>query len=380
MLHVTREMVYARALSREAPLHEGKVGSLSRTTREPLRSQVGPVERPLRTANLPLRIVERHAILMAWGATIAVFALLRPDTFWTIQNFQTIFGSQSALLVVAIGTLFTLAAGEFDLSIGAALSFGAAIFAYLNVTAGLGPYLAVAITLVLGAGVGLVNSLLVVGIGITSLVATLGSGTVLAGVTLGVVGPTIQSGIDVGFTDRINQRFFGLPMTFYIATLLTAATWYVFQHTPFGRYLVFVGRGREIARLSGLRVDLIRTIALTTTAVMATLAGVFVAATAGAVQVGVGNSFLLPAYAAAFLGSTTVRPGNFNAWGAFISVYFLLTGITGLQLVGQAGWPEQVFYGGSLLIAVALARLAISLRKSRAVRQSRAAAAGAPTG
>ena len=59
-----------------------------------------------------------------------------------------------------------------------------------------------------------------------------------------------------------------------------------------------------------------------------------------------GLSFLLPGFAAAFLGSTTITPGRFNPWGTFIAVYFLVTGITGLAIMGVQTWVQSVFYGG----------------------------------
>jgi ribose transport system permease protein len=71
----------------------------------------------------------------------------------------------------------------------------------------------------------------------------------------------------------------------------------------------------------------------------------------------IGPTLLLPAFASAFLGMTVITPGRFNPWGAFIAVYFLLTGITGLELLGLTGWVEQVFYGASLVIAVLFSRV-----------------------
>ncbi|HEY2055670.1 MAG TPA: ABC transporter permease, partial [Solirubrobacterales bacterium] len=91
---------------------------------------------------------------------------------------------------------------------------------------------------------------------------------------------------------------------------------------------------------------------------LAAAAGVALAGVLGSSDSSVGGKYLLPAFAAAFLGSTAIRPGRFNPWGAFAAVYFLATGITGLQLEGLSGWIEQVFYGGSLVIAVVAARLA----------------------
>ena len=68
------------------------------------------------------------------------------------------------------------------------------------------------------------------------------------------------------------------------------------------------------------------------------------------------------------LGATAIIPGQFNAWGSGASVYFLLTGITGLAIVGYSGWPEQVFYGGALIVAVVLSQIAKATRARSAAR------------
>jgi ribose transport system permease protein len=122
--------------------------------------------------------------------------------------------------------------------------------------------------------------------------------------------------------------------------------------------MVFVAENREVARLAGLQVRRIRAGALVATSTLGGLAGIVLAGTNSAANPQAGSSYLLPSFAAAFLGSTAIVPGRFNAWGSFVAVYFLVTGITGLQYLGYAGWPEQVFYGSSLVVAVTLSHLA----------------------
>ena len=157
--------------------------------------------------------------------------------------------------------------------------------------------------------------------------------------------------------DVLRATLFGIQIAFYCGLALTIVTWYVYRYTPLGRYLYFVGAGRDVARLAGLRVDAIRTGALLTCSVVAALAGIMLVGLLGSADPNVGPSFLLPAFAAAFLGATVLQPGRFNPWGTFIAVYFLVTGITGLQLLGLSSWIENVFYGGSLVIAVAVAQI-----------------------
>lgn len=316
-------------------------------------------KRPRQSAG---RFIEKYAILIAWAAIIAVFWVWRPDTFGTKANFQNIFGSQSALLVLTLGLLIVLSAGEFDLSIGSTFSMGASGLAWLNVDKKWPIALAVAFLVVLGALIGAINAVISIRFGVPSIVATLGMSTLLAGLILGTCGPKIRSGINAGFVDLVRGKWFGLPRSFWFAFALTAFVWYVLQHTPLGRYLLFVGRGREVARLGGIRVDPIRFGSLVVSSLLATVAGMVLAGTSASAQVGVGNGYLLPAFAAAFLGATAIIPGQFNAWGSWASVYFLLTGITGLSLVGYSGWPEQVFYGGALIVAVVLSQLAARAR------------------
>ena len=109
---------------------------------------------------------------------------------------------------------------------------------------------------------------------------------------------------------------------------------------------------------AGIRVILVTGDHPDTARAIAGLAGIMLAGLSQAADPQSGASFLLPAFAAAFLGSTAIVPGRFNAVGTFAAVYFLVTGITGLDYLGYAGWPGQVFYGGSLVVAVSLSHLA----------------------
>lgn len=66
---------------------------------------------------------------------------------------------------------------------------------------------------------------------------------------------------------------------------------------------------------------------------------------------------MLPAFAAAFLGATSVTPGRFNPIGSVLAVYFLVTGITGLSILGISTFVQELFYGGALVVAVILSQL-----------------------
>ncbi len=112
-----------------------------------------------------------------------------------------------------------------------------------------------------------------------------------------------------------------------------------------------------MARLSGINTDRIRVACLTASGFFGALAGVLYAGTQGAADPVSGVTYQLPAFAAAFLGSTCIMPGRFNPWGATVAVYFLVTGITGLVFLGFSSFIQEMFYGGALVIAVTLSQL-----------------------
>jgi ribose transport system permease protein len=298
----------------------------------------------------------RFGLLISWCAVVLIFSLLRPNTFFTTANFQTIFSSQAVLLVLTLGLLPALAAGEFDLSVAGVLGLSLVLIGYLNVLHGWPIGWAILAALAAGLFVGVGNAFFIVFIGIDSLVVTLGSGTLLAGAALGINNLSL-GGVSGHLVSAARTPLAGLQLAFYYGLGLAIALWYVFAYTPLGRYLYFVGAGRNVARLSGIRVDLVRTATLLFASVVAAASGVLLAGLLGSVDPTVGPTFLLPAFASAFLGATAITPGRFNPGGAFIAVYFLVTGITGLELMGLSGWIEQVFYGGSLIVAVTFSHL-----------------------
>ncbi len=323
-----------------------------------------------RQSGVMARRVQAYSILVAWAFLILVFTLLLPDTFLTIQNFTAIANSKTATVLLTLGLIFALAAGEFDLSIGAALSLGAAIPAWLYDVYGTPVLIGILVALMAAALMGALNALLSVRYSIPSLVVTLGTGTAVIGLVAGIVGNSTISIRGDWWNVVLTHRTFGLYTSFWIVMLIALIIWYILQQTPIGRHLYFVGQGREVARLAGIRVNAYRYAALITSATLGCLAGAFLLGNTGAIQARIGQFFILAAFAAAFLGSTAIVPGRFNAWGTVVAVYFIETGITGLQLLGLQAWVSDVFYGTALVVGVLVATLATRLRSRLSARST----------
>jgi ribose transport system permease protein len=305
-----------------------------------------------------LRNGERFALVGAWVLVIVIFGFAKPDTFMTTGNFQTIFGSQSVLAVLTLALIPPLIAGDYDLSVGSMMGLSAMLIAVLNVEHGWPLGIAILAALAAAVLVGLFNGVFIVYLGVDSLIATLGSGTVLSGIVLWISHSATVTGVSKTLVDVvITTRLFGISLVFFYALAIGLVMWYVLEYTTAGRRLLFVGRGRTVARLSGIRVGRMRIGALVASALLAAVAGALYVGTTGAADPTSSQSFLLPAFAAAFLGATCISPGRFNPWGALVAVYFLVTGITGLQLLGASSFVQDLFYGGALLTGVGASQL-----------------------
>jgi len=325
-----------------------------------MNERIGSSTTPRRGSRLrPAEVAQRYALIAAWIVVIVVFSLLEPDTFFTSGNLQTIFGSQAVLLVLALGLILPLTSGDFDLSIAAMVLLSSMVLAILQVQHDWALLPAIAVVLAIGLTVGMVNGALVVLLNIDSFIVTLGSGTVIQGVVLWISDSNTISGVSPALVEWVIQnRILGISLAFWYGLVLTVILAYVFSYTALGRRLLFVGRGRNVARLSGISVGRVRWGALAASAVIASAAGVIYTGTLGGADPTSALQFLLPAFAAAFLGATAIQPGRFNPIGTFIAVFFLVTGITGLQLMGADAFVQQLFYGGALILAVAFSQLA----------------------
>ena len=304
------------------------------------------------------RLVERVALLVVWFLLIAAYGVAMPQSFLTWGNFSILFASYAPAAMLALAIIVPLTAGDYDLSVGATLTLSSAVIGVLNVWMQMPILLVLAIVIVIGVIVGLVNALFILFFRIPSLVVTLGTTSVMTGLVQWITNSSTIGGIDNALVMAVvGGRLFGVPYAFYYALAAAIIMWYVFDYTPVGRRLFFVGRGREVARLNGISVDRVRLGALITSGVLSALAGILYAGVLGSADPYSGLNFLLPAFAAAFLGATTILPGRFNPWGVIVAVYFLATGITGLTMLGIPLWVTNVFNGGALILAVTVSQL-----------------------
>jgi ribose transport system permease protein len=304
-------------------------------------------------------LLERYGGLLVLAVMFLVFSLTLSSTFPTYSNLIGVVSDQTIGGIMALSLLLPLAAGVFDISIAGSMTLAVILVTWLfQVTKGSMPIpVAILITLLAGVLIGCANGIIVVKAKVDPFIATIASSSVLLGISEAVAnGTTISFDIPNSFTAIGRNDVWKLPVTLIYMLAVAAVLWYILEHTPFGRRVYATGAGREAARLAGVRTDRVIFLSFIASATLASLAGVIYGAQLGAGPPDIGSNFLLPAYSAAFLGSTMIRPGRFNVTGLILALFVVAIGINGLQLYGIAYWITDAYQGLILIIAVVVAR------------------------
>jgi ribose transport system permease protein len=317
------------------------------------------------------RLLSKWGLLLVFVAVFGAFSAWIPSKFPTSGNLQDILTSQPPGIFIAYAAMLVLVVGEFDLSIAATLGMSEYLVLKLISHYGLSWPAAIVATLGVGAAIGLANAVAVVVLGINSFIATIGVATILEGLLQWISSNNepIFGGAPHGFT-TLAQTKEGVVLPVYYSLVVAILLWILLEFTVVGRQMRATGANRTAAKLSGIHTGRARVTAFVLAGLLSAVAGMLITAQVGAADASSFPSYLLPAYAAAFLGATAIRPGFFNVWGTLIAIFLVAVGITGLQLKGVESWVTPVFNGSVLLLAVTLSRVTATQRvlaRARAV-------------
>jgi ribose transport system permease protein len=319
-------------------------------------------------------LASKYGLVFGLALMVIGFSLLKPEVFPTFANAGSIMSDSAVLTLIAFGIMVPLIVGHFDLSPGFVASLAVMLTAGLLSRHELPWPLVMAIVLAVGASIGLVMGVLIAYLGLNSLIVSLGVGSIVSGVVLMYSeGQIIFQGIPKDFVLLGQTRLFDmLPLPFVYAIVIALVMWFVLALRPVGRRLYAIGGGAEAAKLIGINVNRYVMVSFMVSSAMASLAGFIQVARLGAGHPTSAQAFLLPAFAAAFLGATAFRPGFYNVWGTFFAVYLVGTGTTGLFMLGAESYVQPIFNGAVLVIAVTVARLG-ALKKAKRLRESASA-------
>ena len=339
-----------------------KTNDIADSPKAPAASQAQALPRrepPARPA-LAQRLVrglafDKVGAVYVWLGIAVVFSIWVPSTFPTLSTAKQILNTNATTALAALAITIPLAARVFDLSFAYTMTLtGVVVAHFLGAGVPLEP--AVALGLATGVLIGLINAIVVVTMQIDSFIATLATGSLIQAFITMATGdtPIINTRLDGAFA-KIGQTTiagFTLPVVYVIVAAV--AIWFLLEHTALGRRLYATGFNPDAAKLAGVRVNRLRFMSLIVSGSLAGAAGIVLASTISSGSPTAGTSYLLPAFAAAFLGATQLKHGRFNAFGTLIAVLLLGTGTVGLGLANAPQWAADMFVGVVLIASLAV--------------------------
>jgi len=299
-----------------------------------------------------LHFLSNYSTFIALVFLIVVFSLVSP-MFSTSRNLLNVLRQISLLTITAAGLTICRAAGELDLSVGGLAGLTGIIIAKLLIHANIPLGIAMTITLLFGAGFGLLNGFLVAVVGIPSLIATLGTLSVASGAALLVTeGKAIYAQFPKGFTFLGQGYLIGIPMPVVIMVVVVILAYILLEKTAVGRHLYAIGENLLAARLVGLPITFYRVLIFVLSSVAATISGIVLVARLGSGQPTAGGEYLLEGLGSVFIGMTVFKPGQANVLGTLTGALIVGTIANGLLLMGFSPYIQDIIKGSIMIVAV----------------------------
>jgi len=298
----------------------------------------------------------REAALVALVALVILVMTLWSPFFFSAANFRAASIGMVPTGIIAVGMTYLLVSGSFDLSVGAVLALSGTILALL-LARGVPTPLAILLTAGAGALIGLANGLLVTALGINPLVATLATMSVARGLALVLTEGYSITGLPPSFGYVGSAAWLGIPLTVLIMVVIVIVADLALRHTRLLRQLYYVGANETAARLSGIRVGLVRVSAYLATSLMATLSGILLASRLMAGTPTAGSGLELQVLAAAVIGGASLSGGEGTVLGALLGVVFVALINNAMTMLAVSIYWQMVVTGIVLAMAVTLDRL-----------------------
>jgi ribose transport system permease protein len=294
---------------------------------------------------------------------LTVLFAANSEVFFSLPNFRNIGVSAAALAAVSFGQTFAILTAGLDLSVGSIVALvsivGAIAMRDYGIMAGL------LASLVTGAGVGLVNGIVITRFKVFPFIATLAMMSIVSGLALSLSGGVAVTGVPGAFADLAYELVLGIPVPVIIALMVLQIAFLVLQYTRLGRRIYAVGGNEEAARLSGIQIGAVKVAAYVFSGICAAVGSIILTARVASGQPSLGTTLPLESVAAVVLGGISLFGGRGSVVGVAFGVLFVSILSNGLNLLNVPSYTQMMVIGGALILAVALDQAFIGSRMGK---------------
>lgn len=276
--------------------------------------------------------------------------------FLSYQNIVALLLGLSVEVIIAVGMANLMVSGGFDMSVGSILAFSG-VCAGLAIQAGVPPFAAVLIGMLIGGAAGLFNGFIISVVGINAFVTTLASLSLFRGLTLIVTRGQNITSLGVDFNAIGQGKFLGIQAPIWYAVILVIIGDILMRHSRFFRQNYYIGGNEKAAKLSGINVVKIKILNYIIVGVLAGFAGVVATARMGTASVQQGTGLELRVITAVIIGGASLQGGEGSVLGAFLGSLLMALITNALTLLGVDIYWQTFVVGGTLLVAVLIDQL-----------------------
>jgi ribose transport system permease protein len=283
---------------------------------------------------------------------LVVVGTATSDTFLTGSNMRNILVSSSVIGVVTVGATFVIIGGGIDLSVGAIVAL-ASVWATTLATQSYGPAVMVLCAVLVGAGAGIVNGVLVAYGRLVPFIATLSMLVGARGLAARLAENRTQLVTQNAIKDIATSDVLGVPLLVLVLVLVGVVGWLLLNRTTFGRKVFAIGGNAEAARLAGIDVRRTTLYLYALSGTCCGIAAVMIMARTTTGSSTHGNLYELDAIAAAIIGGTLLSGGRGTIIGALLGV-LVFTTITNIFILNNLSTDVQNIAKGAIIVAAAL--------------------------
>ena len=302
-------------------------------------------------------LYSKYGVFLILIIEFVIFSVAN-SSFLTPSNILSVGRQMSFTGIAAIGMTLVMLTGGIDISVGSMLAMAGVLCAKLSADLGMPLWVAVILTLLLGALFGLINGVSVTRFHIPALIATLATQTILKGIAYLITNAVPVKNLSDTYKFLGQGYLFGIvPVPLVITIALFVLAWWYLDKTYLGRRVYLAGGNEEAARLSGINTKLTITSTYVLSGIFAAIAGVLMAARLGSGQPSVGSGFEMDVITATVLGGISVNGGKGRVVNVFVGACIMGVLANGMTMMNINQYLQWIINGVVLLFAVTMSNL-----------------------
>lgn len=305
---------------------------------------------------------QRYGTLGILILLLLILTALRPTSIFSAQSVPQILTQSSVNILMAVGEFFAILIAGIDLSVGSVAALTGMLTAKLMV-GGMSPVLALLLGILIGAGLGVFNGVLVNSTGLHPFIITLGTQAIYRGITLIISNARSVFGFPASFTVGIGGTVVGIPVPVIVALLIAVIFGFLTSQTKVGRNIYAMGGNKQAAWFSGINVKMHTLVVFIISGLCSGIAGIVLLGRVGAAEPAAATGFETYAIAAAIIGGTSFFGGKGKIFGVVMGGLIIGVINYGMNVLTVSSSYQQIVMGALIIGSVALDRLVASHNK-----------------